>query len=63
MKAKAKTKKVRLHLPERLKCEKRIKQEPEIKYVKTVPQHPQDRLSRRLKNKPANIICDVEFLK
>ena len=31
--------------------------------MKTVPQHPRDRLSRRIKNKPANIICDEEFLK
>ena len=57
------TKKVPLHPRERLKRKKRIKQEPEIQYVKTVLQHPRDRFSRRLKTKPANIICDEEFLK
>ena len=56
-------KNVPLHPRERLKCKKRIKQESEIQYVKTVPQHPRDQLSRRLKNKPANTICDEEFLK
>ena len=34
-----------------------------MKYVKTVPQHSQNRLSRRLKKNPANIIRDEEFLK
>ena len=48
---------------EHLKCKKKIKHEPEIQYVKTVPQHSRDQLSRRLKKKPANIICDKEFLK
>ena len=28
-----------------------------------LPCHPQNQLSRRLKNRPANIICDKEFLK
>ena len=46
-----------------MKCKKGIKQESEIKYVKTVPQCPRDQLGRRLKNKPANIICNEEFLK
>ena len=40
-----------------------IKQEPEIQDVNTVPQHLQDWLRRRLKYKPAKIICDEEFLK
>ena len=40
---------------------KRIKQEPERQYVKTVPQHPRDWLSRRLKNKPANTLRDKKF--
>ena len=35
-------KKVLLHPLERLKGKKRIKQEPEIQYVKTVPQQPRD---------------------
>ena len=39
---------------EHLKCKKKIKHEPEIQYVKTVPQHSRDQLSRRLKKKPAN---------
>ena len=49
---------VPLHPPERLKCKKRIKQEPEIQYVEIVLQYPRDQLRGRLKNKPANIICD-----
>ena len=44
------------------KSKKRTKQEPEIQYVKTVPQHPQDRLSRRLKKINQQTICDEEFL-
>ena len=52
-----------LYPRERLKRKKRIKQEPEIQYVKTVTQYPRDQLSRRLKNKPKNITCDKEFLK
>ena len=31
--------------------------------MKTVPSHPRDHISRRLKNAPANIVCDEEFLK
>ena len=31
--------------------------------MKTVPSHPRYHLSRRLKNAPANIMCDEEFLK
>ena len=31
--------------------------------MRTLPQHLQDWLSRRLKNKPANIIGDEDFLK
>ena len=40
-----------------------VPQEPEIQYIKTVTQHSRDRLSRRLKTRPAIIICDEEFLK
>ena len=28
-----------------------------------MPQHPRNRLRRGVKNKPANIICDENFLK
>ena len=31
--------------------------------MKTVTSHPRDRLGRRLKNVPANIVSDEEFLK
>ena len=31
--------------------------------MKTVPSHPKDCLSRRLKNAPANTVCHEEFLK
>ena len=51
------------HPPEHLKRKKRIRQEPEVQYVKPVPPHLLDRLSRRLKKKSANRICDEEFLK
>ena len=55
------------YIKKRFPCEhlkhKKRKLEPEIHYVKTVPQHPLDQLSRRRKHKPANIICDEEFLK
>ena len=55
------------YIKKRFPCEhlkhKKRKLEPEIHYVKTVPQHPLDQLSRRRKDKPANIICDEEFLK
>ena len=54
-------KKVPLHPHEHLKRKKRIKQDLEIQYVKTVLQHSRDQLSRRLKNKPANVICDKNF--
>ena len=56
-------KKVPLHPRDRLKHQKKIKQESEVQYIKPLLQHPRDRLSRRLKNRPANIICDEEFLK
>ena len=46
-----------------MKCKNRLKDEPELKFLKTVPSHPRDCLSRRLKNAPANIACDEEFLK
>ena len=51
-------KKVSLHPRERLKCKNRLKDETELKYLKTVPSHPRDCLSRRLKNTPANIVCN-----
>ena len=56
-------KKIPLHHRQRLKRKKRIKQEPEIQYVNTVPQYLRDQFSRRLKGKPGNIICDEEFVK
>ena len=46
-----------------MKHKNRLKDEPELKYLKTVPSHPSDRLSRQLKNAPANVVCDEEFLK
>ena len=46
-----------------MKCKNRLKDEPELKYLKIVPFHPRNRLSRRLKNAPANIVCDEEFFK
>ena len=49
-------KKVLLHPGERLKCKNRLKDEPKIKYLKTVTSHPRYRLSRRLKNAPANTV-------
>ena len=33
-----------------------MKQEPDIQYMKTIPQHPQDRLRRRVKNRPAKFL-------
>ena len=55
--------KVSLNPCEQLKRKKRIKQEPEIQYLKTVLQHPRDRFRRRINNKPTHTICDEEFLK
>ena len=52
------TKKVAHHSRKRLKRKNRLKDEPELKYLKTVPSHPRVCLSRRLKNAPANIVCD-----
>ena len=52
------TKKVAHHSRERLKRKNRLKDEPELKYLKTVPSHPRVCLSRRLKSAPANIVCD-----
>ena len=46
-----------------MKRKNRLKDEPELKYLKTVPSHPRDHISRRLKNAPANTVCDEEFLK
>ena len=46
-----------------MKCKNRLKDEPELKYLKTVPSHPRDRLSRQFKNAPGNVVCDEEFLK
>ena len=46
-----------------MKYKNRLKDEPELKYLKTVPSHPKDWLSSRLKNAPTNIVCDEEFLK
>ena len=43
---------------EHLNCKNRLKDEPVLKYLKTVPSDPRDRLSRPLKNAPANIVCD-----
>ena len=51
-------KKVPPYSRERLNCKNRLKDEPVLKYLKTVPSDPRDRLSRRLKNAPANIVCD-----
>ena len=34
-----------------------------MQYIKTLPQHPRDWLRGRLKNRPANIICNKELLK
>ena len=56
-------KKVPLHPREHLKCKNRLTDEPELKYLETVPCQPRDSLSRRLKNASANIVCDEEFLK
>ena len=56
-------KKVPLHPRERLKRKNRLKHEPELNYLKTVPSQPKDHLSRWLKNAPANIVCNEEFLK
>ena len=46
-----------------MKCKNRLKDEPELKYLTTVPSHPRDHLSRQLKNAPANIVCDEKLLK
>ena len=46
-----------------MKHKNRLKDEPELKYLKTVPSHPRDRLSRQFKNAPGNVVCDEEFLK
>ena len=51
-------KKVPPYSRERLNCKNRLKDEPVLKYLKTVPSDPRDRLSRPLKNAPANIVCD-----
>ena len=56
-------KKFPLYPRELLKRKKRIKQESEIQFLKTLTQYPRDQLSRRLKKKPGNLICDEEFLK
>ena len=56
-------KKVSLHALEHLKCKNMLKDEPELKDLKTVPSHPRYHLSRRLKYAPANIMCNQEFLK
>ena len=56
-------KKVTLHPREHLKRKNRLKDEPELKYLETVPCQPRDSLSRRLKNASKNIVCDEEFLK
>ena len=56
-------KKVLLHPCERLRHKKKMKQEPETQYIKTLPKNTHDWLSRRLENKPANIACNEEFLK
>ena len=56
-------KKVTLHPREHLKRKNRLKDEPELKYLETVPCQPRDSLSRRLKNASKNIVCDEESLK
>ena len=46
-----------------MKLKNRLKDEPELKYLRTVQSHPRDCLSRRLKNAPVNIVRDEGFLK
>ena len=46
-----------------MKGNNRLKDEAELKYLKTVQSHSRDHLSRRVKNASANIVCDEEFLK
>ena len=54
-------KKVPLHHPrERLKYKNRLKDKPELKYLKTVPSHPRDCLCRQLKT--LQTLCAMKIL-
>ena len=52
-----------MHPRERLKQKKKLKKNPEVEYVKTVPIHPRNRLSRKIINAPTNIFVDKQVLK
>lgn len=52
-----------MHPRDTLKRKKQLKKEPEVEYVKTVPVHSRDRVSRKNRNVPAKIFVQNQVLK
>ena len=52
-----------MHSRDRLKRKNQLKKEPEVEYVKTVPVHSRDRVSRKTRNVPAKIFVHDQVLK